>query len=189
MIWFAHLFWSFASILEYFVCSSVSRYVGSLVSTALFGRPSAFFDFLHAPILPHHACCSPRHNSRRRSLLMLVLSHSDTHHLNRHMVGCGCHEILIPCSTIDMYRDWRFADKDDSFSPPRTPETLREFYCELCSLVSSSYWYDRTDRSRKKKVKSRSVSVKILTFSIFRPRLTETWPFSPVTGLSGRTNS
>ena len=29
------------------------------------------------------------------SLLMLVLSHSETHYLNRHMVGCGCHEILI----------------------------------------------------------------------------------------------
>ena len=28
---------------------------------------------------------SPRHDSRRRSLLMLVLSHSDTHHLNRYM--------------------------------------------------------------------------------------------------------
>ena len=26
---------------------------------------------------------------------MLVLSHADTHYLNRHMVGCGCHEILI----------------------------------------------------------------------------------------------
>ena len=38
---------------------------------------------------------SPRHDTRRRSLLMLVLSHSNTHHLNRHMVGCGCHEILI----------------------------------------------------------------------------------------------
>ena len=37
----------------------------------------------------------PEHNTRRRSLLMLVLSHSHTHHLNRHMVGCGCHEILI----------------------------------------------------------------------------------------------
>ena len=24
-------------------------------------------------------------------------SHSDTHHLKRHMVGYGCHEILIPC--------------------------------------------------------------------------------------------
>ena len=44
-----------------------------------------------------HLCLSvsPRHNFRRRSLSMLVLSHSDTHYLNRHMVGCGCHEILI----------------------------------------------------------------------------------------------
>ena len=41
-------------------------------------------------------CCCPKQNSRRRSLSMLVLCHSDTHHLNRHMVGCGCHEILIP---------------------------------------------------------------------------------------------
>ena len=37
----------------------------------------------------------PRHNSRRRSLSMLVLSHSDTHHLNGYMAWCGCHEILI----------------------------------------------------------------------------------------------
>ena len=44
---------------------------------------------------------SPRHNSRRLSLFMRVVSHSDTHHLNRHMVGCGCHEILIqPCITV-----------------------------------------------------------------------------------------
>ena len=46
---------------------------------------------------------SPRHNFRRRSLFMRVLSHSDTHHLNRHMVGCGCHEILIPCSTTVLF--------------------------------------------------------------------------------------
>ena len=44
--------------------------------------------------LPLYRFC-PRHNSRRRSLLMLALSPSDTHYLNRHMVGCGCHAILI----------------------------------------------------------------------------------------------
>ena len=38
---------------------------------------------------------SPRHDSRRRSLLMLVLFHSNTHHLSRYMVGCGSHEVLI----------------------------------------------------------------------------------------------
>ena len=38
---------------------------------------------------------SPRHNSRRRSLFMRVLFHSDTHHLNGDMVRCGCHEISI----------------------------------------------------------------------------------------------
>ena len=46
---------------------------------------------------------SPRHDPRGRSLLMLVLSHSDTHHLNRHMIGYGCHEILIPCSTTVLF--------------------------------------------------------------------------------------
>ena len=39
------------------------------------------------------ACCCSEHNSRRRSLSLRVLSHSDTHYLNRHLVGCGCHEI------------------------------------------------------------------------------------------------
>ena len=32
---------------------------------------------------------------------MLVLSYSDTHHLNRHMARCGCHDILIQrCITV-----------------------------------------------------------------------------------------
>ena len=59
-----------------------------------------FFLLLWASLSLFH---SPRHNSRRRSLLMLVLSHSDTHYLNRHMVGCGYHEILIPCSTTVLF--------------------------------------------------------------------------------------
>ena len=62
---------------------------------APFGRPSASLEFLYS--LSLYPFC-PRHNSWRRSLLMLVLSHSDTHHFNTHMVGCGCHEILISCS-------------------------------------------------------------------------------------------
>ena len=45
--------------------------------------------------LPFLSPFCPRHNSRRRSLFMRVLSHSDTHYLNRHMTGCGCYEILI----------------------------------------------------------------------------------------------
>ena len=51
------------------------------------------------PVLSAHRFISvflypfcPKHNSIRRSLFVRVLSHSDTHHLNRHMVGCGCHE-------------------------------------------------------------------------------------------------
>ena len=34
---------------------------------------------------------------------MLVLSYSDTHHLNGYMVGCGCHEILIRCSATVLF--------------------------------------------------------------------------------------
>ena len=34
---------------------------------------------------------------------MRVLSHSYTHYLNRHMVGCGCQEILIPCSATALF--------------------------------------------------------------------------------------
>ena len=64
----------------------------ALGSTATCGRPSASLEFLHSLIPPHYACCFPKHNSLWRSLSMLVSSHSNTHHLNRHMVGCGCHE-------------------------------------------------------------------------------------------------
>ena len=57
----------------------------SVGSTTPIGWPSASLEFFHSLIPPHYACCSPRHNFRKRSLFMRVLSHSDTHHLNRHM--------------------------------------------------------------------------------------------------------
>ena len=47
---------------------------------------------------------SPRHKSRRRSLLMLMLSHSDSHTTSQgYMAWCGCHEILISCSTTVLF--------------------------------------------------------------------------------------
>ena len=58
--------------------------------TTPFGRPSASLNFLHSLTPPHKTC--------RISLLMRVLSHLDTHYLNRHTAGCGCHEILIQCT-------------------------------------------------------------------------------------------
>ena len=63
-----------------------------------YGRPRML---LYSVTPLHYACCislygSPRHDFRRRSLLILVPAHSDTHHLNRHIGWCGCHEILIP---------------------------------------------------------------------------------------------
>ncbi len=72
----------------------------SLDSTAPCGRPSASLEFLPSLTLPHYDYCIslgsvPKHNSRRRSLSMLVLSNSDTQNLNGYMGWCGCHEILI----------------------------------------------------------------------------------------------
>ena len=76
------------------MCSSVPG------STAPCGRPSTSLESLHYLIQLHYACCiygccCAKHNSRGRSLSMLVLSQSDTHYVNRHMAWCGCHEILI----------------------------------------------------------------------------------------------
>ena len=48
--------------------------------------------------LPYLSPFCPRHNSLWRSLFMRVLSHLDTHYLNRHMAKCGCHEILTRLS-------------------------------------------------------------------------------------------
>ena len=42
--------------------------------------------------LLHISSFCPRHNCRRRSLFMRVLSHSDTRHLNGYIGWCGCHE-------------------------------------------------------------------------------------------------
>ena len=55
------------------------------------------------PSFSHSACYCPRYNSLGLSLLMRVLSHSDTHHLNRYMVWCGCHEILILCCNTVLF--------------------------------------------------------------------------------------
>ena len=67
-------------------------------STIPFGRPSA--SLKRVPSFPgsaslcllHLYLFCARYNFRRRSLSMLVLSHSDTHNLNRHIGWCGCHE-------------------------------------------------------------------------------------------------
>jgi hypothetical protein len=54
-------------------------------------------------------------------------SHSDTHYLNRHMVGYGCHEILSPRSLT-----FRFL-----LSFLRVLSTVSEFSLFLCSNVDS----------------------------------------------------
>ena len=76
-----------------FVFSSVSRYVGSLGSTALFGRSSAPFEMLR-----------PKHNSRRRSLSMLVPRNKwPVPELTGVYGACGCHEILIQRSSTMLF--------------------------------------------------------------------------------------
>ena len=60
-----------------------------------FGSTSASLEFFHSLSL---RVLSKTQLQKACSRLMRVLSHSNTHYLNRHMVGCGCHEILIPRS-------------------------------------------------------------------------------------------
>ena len=48
-----------------------------------------FWLFIWTPLFLFH---SLRHQSRRHSLQVRVLSHSDTDYLNRHMAWYGCHE-------------------------------------------------------------------------------------------------
>ena len=88
---FVTQFWIFDHILSCFVCSSLHLCLSCSVAQfssstwfhcalwSAFGLPriSLFTIFLYP--------FCPRRNCRRRSLLMLVLSHSDTHTLNRHM--------------------------------------------------------------------------------------------------------
>ena len=91
-----HMF-KFNAVLSVHPCISFlfPRFLSFLGSTVPLSRPSDSLEFFHSLIPPHYACCISacccwEHNSRRRSLLMRVLSDSDTHHLNRHMVGYGC---------------------------------------------------------------------------------------------------
>ena len=65
--------------------------------------------FLRAVTPPHYAyrislsVLSKTRLQKEFSLFMWVLSHSDTHHLNRHMVGCGCNEILTQRSITALF--------------------------------------------------------------------------------------
>ena len=96
----------------------------TLGSTEPCGRPSASLEFLHSLIPPHYTCCislccSPRHNIRRRSLSMLMLSSSDTHNLNGYMGWCECHKILIALAlVIEVFcLDKRSLDATEILSP------------------------------------------------------------------------
>ena len=62
----------------------------------------------------HYACCisylyvTPRHNSKKAfSRSMWVLSHFDTHYLNRaYGIGCGCHERSDQSRSSQGYMAW-----------------------------------------------------------------------------------
>ena len=56
-----------------------------------------------------------------------ALSHSDTYHLNRHMVGCRCHEILIPlCYPDEVFYPGEKVSAQPEFSIWTLRQTLRE---------------------------------------------------------------
>ena len=92
----------FLGVLSVHLCIPVSLppFHCALWSASVLPRlPS--FSHSASQCLMHLSLFCPRHNYRRRSLFMRVLSHSDTYYLNRHMVGCGCHDILIQrCITV-----------------------------------------------------------------------------------------
>jgi hypothetical protein len=104
---FVSQFWIFDHTLSCFVSSSLHLYLSCSVPKFLLvplrplvglRPPSNFFiHCLSPPVL------SRTHSQKAFSRPMLVLSHSDTHYLNRHMVGCWGHEILIPCSTTVLF--------------------------------------------------------------------------------------
>ena len=102
LTWLSAQFSAFAQTRRWFVCSSLPWFYCAPWSA--FGLPR-ILSFSHSASLSlcMAACCCSKRNSRRRFLFMLVLSYSDPQHLNRHMVGCGCHEILIPCSTAVLF--------------------------------------------------------------------------------------
>ena len=91
-----------------FVCWSVNPCLSSTISLRpLVGLrpPSRIPSFSNSAslCLLYLSLLCPRHNTRRRSLSMLVLSHSDPHYINRHMAQCGCPDILTPCSTTVLF--------------------------------------------------------------------------------------
>ena len=89
----------FLGIVSDHLCIPVSLPPFQCALWSAFGLPRhPSFSHSTSLCLPYLSPFCSRHNWRRRSLLMRVLSHSDTHYLNRHMARCGCHEILIPRS-------------------------------------------------------------------------------------------
>ena len=88
-------FWIVDHTLSCFVCSSLHLCLSCTVAQF---QSSTWFHcglpWISSFTLPLYPFC-PRHNSRKRSLFVWVLSHSNNPYLNRHMTWCGCHEILI----------------------------------------------------------------------------------------------
>ena len=86
----------FLDVLSVHLCIPVSLPPFHCALWSAFGLPRLpSFSHCASLCLLHLSPFCPRHNCRRRSLFMWVLSHSDTHYLNRHMAWCGCHKILI----------------------------------------------------------------------------------------------
>ena len=98
--WLNIYFSLFCLILEYFDLSALPWIHCALWSA--FGLLRKILQSLLPPHSQYHISVwpCPKHNTRRRSLSMLVLSSSDTHNLNGCMGCCGCHEILIALTAL-----------------------------------------------------------------------------------------
>ena len=84
----------FLGILSFHLCIPVSLPPFQCALRSAFGllRPSAFSHSTSLCLLYLYVL-SKTQLQEAFSHLMLVLFHSDTHHLNRHMARCGCHEM------------------------------------------------------------------------------------------------
>ena len=146
-------------LLGVFVWSSVYPCLSSTVPlrplVGLCLRPTLFVLSL---CLPYLSPFCQRHNSRRHSLFMRVLSHCDTHYLNMHMVGCGYHEILIQRSVTALfltnfslypirlwfwwlsYSNHSFQLLSNQYSVHHSDSARDHQSCNQKQFIATSYW-------------------------------------------------
>jgi hypothetical protein len=105
--WSSAQFSAFATILGYFICSSVHPCLSSTVLlhplVGLRPAPTSFILSLYLTMPTVSLYVLSKTQLQKAFSLNAGASHSDTHHLNWYMVLCGCHESLTSCSTTVLF--------------------------------------------------------------------------------------